>query len=224
MKISIIYHSETGNTEKMAELVREGCQSVEGVEARCMPVEGVDEGYLQDSAAVLLGSPTYEGTCSWQMKKFLDEAPRGLHGKLAGVFASQNWPGGGGADFAELTMIAALAEGSSIRLVFASVLPIHDYNKDQNPRYLRSPQRPPKTILDLNAWLERFCQQNGHGYLDYFSQMVDADGFLQRELADDGLHPNANGYRAMAPLAQQAIDKVIRGKQRKKKRKIRFPF
>lgn len=108
MKIAIVYHSETGNTQKMAELVKQGCLAVPGVEARCMRVDEVDESYLEEAKAAILGSPTYEGSCSWQMKKFLDQGHKGLAGKLAGVFASQNWPGGGGASFAEMTIIAGL--------------------------------------------------------------------------------------------------------------------
>ncbi|MFH0964544.1 MAG: flavodoxin domain-containing protein [Planctomycetota bacterium] len=108
MKVAILYHSETGNTAKMAELVREGCERVSGVEARSMPIEKVDEGFVEASSAVILGSPTYEGTCSWQMKRFLDSGPKGLAGKLGGVFVSQNWPGGGGASFAEMTIIAGM--------------------------------------------------------------------------------------------------------------------
>ena len=108
MKIAIIYHSETGNTRKMAELVRDGCTGTPGVEAKCMSIENVDDAYVAESSAVILGSPTYEGSCSWQMKRFLDTPHDGLPGKLAGVFASQNWPGGGGASFAEMTMVAAL--------------------------------------------------------------------------------------------------------------------
>ena len=108
MKAAIIYHSESGNTAQMAELVRQGCQEVNGVEARCMPVEEVDSAYVAASRAVIFGSPTYEGSCSWQMKQYLDADAEGLAGKLAGVFASQNWPGGGGASFAEMTIIAGL--------------------------------------------------------------------------------------------------------------------
>ena len=108
MKIAILYHSETGNTARMAALVREGCMSAPGVEAACMSIDNVDEAYVAEAKAVIFGSPTYEGTCSWQMKKFLDTGPRGLAGKLAGVFVSQNWPGGGGASFAEMTIIAGL--------------------------------------------------------------------------------------------------------------------
>ena len=72
-----------------------------------MPIENPDNEWIEDSTAVIFGCPTYEGSCSWQMKKFLDTPGVKLEGKLAGFFASQNWPGGGGADFAEMTMIAA---------------------------------------------------------------------------------------------------------------------
>ncbi|MBU4201302.1 MAG: flavodoxin domain-containing protein [Verrucomicrobia bacterium] len=108
MKVAIIYHSETGNTQKMAELVAQGCRTVTGVEARAMSIDDVDNDYISEAKAIIFGSPTYEGSCSWQMKRYLDTGPKGLAGKLAGVFASQNWPGGGGASFAEMTMIAAL--------------------------------------------------------------------------------------------------------------------
>ena len=71
MKVAVIYHSETGNTRQMAELVGEGCRKVEGVEARCMGVEKVDDDYVIESSAVIFGSPTYVGTCSWRSKNTL---------------------------------------------------------------------------------------------------------------------------------------------------------
>lgn len=108
MKVAIVYHSETGNTEKMAQLVKQGCEKVAGVEARCFPVDAVDAGWLTESRALILGAPTYEGRASWQALRWLDENPGDLAGKLGGVFASQNWPGGGGADLAELTLIAGM--------------------------------------------------------------------------------------------------------------------
>ncbi len=47
-----------------------------------------------------------------KMMRYLDTAGSELEGKLAGFFASQNWPGGGGASVAELMMIAgALVRG-----------------------------------------------------------------------------------------------------------------
>jgi lysophospholipase L1-like esterase len=53
------------------------------------------------------------------------------------------------------------------------------------------------------------CRQRNFVYLDYFSAMIDQQGFLKAELAEDGLHPNATGYRVMAPLALAAIQKGL---------------
>ncbi len=108
IRIAIVYHSKTGNTEKMANLVKKGCEEVEGVEAGCFSILEADTDYIAASHAVILGTPTYEGTVSWQMKRFLDNPSIELGGKLGAVFASQNWPGGGGASFAEMTMIAGM--------------------------------------------------------------------------------------------------------------------
>ena len=46
-------------------------------------------------------------------------------------------------------------------------------------------------------------------YLDYFAAMVDDKGLLKRDLAEDGLHPNAAGFKIMAPLAEKAIGKAL---------------
>ena len=107
-RLAVIYHSETGNTKRMAELILEGCLSIEGTEAQIFSLDEIDREYIDSADAVLLGSPTYEGSPSWKMKKFLDRPEVNLAGKLGGVFASQNWPGGGGASFAEMTLIAAM--------------------------------------------------------------------------------------------------------------------
>ena len=108
MKVAIIYHRETGNTQRMAELVKQGAESVPGVEAMTMSVDEIDTRCLAEARVVAFGCPTYEGTCSWQMKKVLDSPGLPVEGKLGGVFASQNWPGGGGADLAEITLIAGM--------------------------------------------------------------------------------------------------------------------
>lgn len=108
IRIAIVYHSETGNTQKMAELIKKGCDKVEGVESKIMSIDDMDTTYIAGASAVIFGCPTYEGTASWQMKKVLDTVSVDLAGKLGGVFASQNWPGGGGADFTEMTLIAGM--------------------------------------------------------------------------------------------------------------------
>jgi lysophospholipase L1-like esterase len=109
-----------------------------------------------------------------------------------------------------LTMIADLAIAHDVEVIFASILPVSDYHVGPNGGTPQTPLRPPALILELNRWLQEMCKARGLAYLDYFSMMVDATGLLQASLADDGLHPNAAGYKIMAPLAQAAIDKALR--------------
>jgi lysophospholipase L1-like esterase len=106
-------------------------------------------------------------------------------------------------------MLADLASAYKIKVIFASVLPVSDYHKDQDPSYERRLQRPPALIKALNDWLQAFCSQRGYVYLDYYAATVDQATQLQSDLSDDGLHPNAKGYRVMAPLAAAAIAKTL---------------
>ena len=104
-----------------------------------------------------------------------------------------------------LAMMAELAQAHKIRVILASVLPVNDYNKSANPQYERTRFRPPNLIRQLNDWMKGYCAANGFTYLDYYSEMADRGGLLKAELAEDGLHPNASGYRIMAPLVIAAI-------------------
>ncbi|MBD1824773.1 capsular biosynthesis protein [Cyanobacteria bacterium FACHB-DQ100] len=101
--------------------------------------------------------------------------------------------------------IAELARAHQIRVVFASVLPIHDYAANKI-----SPGRPPTKIEALNQWLKGYCAAVYCSYLDYYSAMLDAQGRLRADLSDDGLHPNSKGYAVMAPLAAAAIQQALR--------------
>ncbi|MCK5118085.1 MAG: flavodoxin domain-containing protein [Candidatus Latescibacteria bacterium] len=58
IKIAIVYHSETGNTKRMAELIEEGCRKVPDIEARTMAIDELDEAYVAQARAVLFGGPT----------------------------------------------------------------------------------------------------------------------------------------------------------------------
>src|SRR6185503_4798145 len=113
-----------------------------------------------------------------------------------------------------LTSMFELAHANGIRVVFASLLPISDYekNKDGQP-IVRSKQRPPEQITSLNAWIKKYAAAHGGVYLDYYSAMADEKGFLKEELSEDGLHPNQRGYDVMAPLAEQAIASALKARR-----------
>ena len=107
---------------------------------------------------------------------------------------------------ANYASLAELATAHHVRVVFSSVLPIHNYTPQSTNLFV---QRSPEKIRELNRWLRDYCASNGCVYLDYFSAMVDPTGLLKKELAEDGLHPTADGYALMAPLAEAAIQKAL---------------
>ena len=109
-------------------------------------------------------------------------------------------------------MMADLATFNRIKPIFASVLPVTDAHKAENPAYEQSAKRPPIYISALNEWLMRLCAQRGYTYVDYYSAVEDTAGRFKDDLTDDGLHPNSKGYRIMAPLALEAIQKTLKPK------------
>jgi lysophospholipase L1-like esterase len=110
---------------------------------------------------------------------------------------------------ADYASMAELARANHIAVVFSSVLPVHNYTPKSQELFA---QRSPERILALNRWLRDYCTANRLVYLDYFSAMVDDKGLLKHDLADDGLHPNANGFNIMAPLADLVIGKALASK------------
>jgi lysophospholipase L1-like esterase len=102
--------------------------------------------------------------------------------------------------------MAEIARANGIRVIFESVTPIHDYTPRATSLFL---QRSPEKILALDAWLKSYCAEHHLIYLDYFSAMVDGRGWMKADLSDDGLHPNADGFAVMAPLAEAAIERAL---------------
>ena len=109
---------------------------------------------------------------------------------------------------ANFASLAELAKSHAIGVVFSSVLPVHNYTPQSQDFFA---QRPPEKIVELNRWLKAYCAAHGCVYLDYFSALVDKNGLLGKELADDGLHPNIAGYKVMAPMAERAIREALGG-------------
>jgi lysophospholipase L1-like esterase len=114
-----------------------------------------------------------------------------------------------------LASMVDLAQANGIRVVLASVMPVSDHNTDKSGKpVIRTVQRSPAEINEVNSWIKRLCSSRGLVYLDYFTPMADDKGFLRAEIANDGLHPNAKGYAIMQPLAEAAIKTALKTKQK----------
>jgi lysophospholipase L1-like esterase len=109
---------------------------------------------------------------------------------------------------ANLMSMAELAKANGIRVVLSSVLPVSEYHA--GTAVPQTTRRPMDRIKSLNDWMKKYATAEGHVYLDYFSAMTDDKGLLRTELSADDLHPNAAGYAIMAPLAEAAIQRVLK--------------
>lgn len=68
-----------------------------GAEAKIFPITAVDEAYVKESSALIVGTPTYNGSLTARMKAWLEDAPAKLDvaGKLGGAFATAAFIHGG---------------------------------------------------------------------------------------------------------------------------------
>ena len=94
-QITIVYYSETGNTETMASMVAKGVEAA-GATAKIVSVDGFDAAELKEEVAFALGCPAMgdevleEGT----MEPFVEEVAKFAAGKRIGLFGSYGWGDG----------------------------------------------------------------------------------------------------------------------------------
>ena len=72
VKVLIAYHSQSGNTERMAEAVAEGARSLLGTTVVLKRVGQVTADDLFSSDAIVIGSPVYWSNMSGEVKTFFD--------------------------------------------------------------------------------------------------------------------------------------------------------
>ena len=126
--------------------------------------------------------------------------------------------------------MAELAQHHGIKVLLCSILPASDYpylaqqsGRDPQPaagagrggrgpfvRQRMTAGRPPEDILKLNAWMKSYAAQVNATYVDYFSALVDEKGWMKDGIANDGLHPNADGYKIIAPIVSAALDRIVK--------------
>ena len=101
-----------------------------------------------------------------------------------------------------LKSMAEIAISNDVKVVLSSVLPAYDYP-------WRKGLKPNEKIPALNEMIKAYVKENNLVYLDYFSAMTNGNNGLKENLGYDGVHPNTEGYKVMAPLAEKAIKTAL---------------
>lgn len=113
VRILIAYESVTGNTEKLAQAIRDGAVAVPAVEVTLSRASEVRDEALAGFDGVIVGTPVYWANLTAETKRFLDRLGDALwkakttgDGRTAGAFCT----GGGvsmGKDVARLSILSA---------------------------------------------------------------------------------------------------------------------
>ena len=105
-----------------------------------------------------------------------------------------------------LASMAELARAHGIRVIVAAIPPCS--------RLPWIPEiQPAETIRALNVRLEAYAKREGFVWVDYGTVIGDGQGGIRKEFAEDGVHPTAAGYAAMAPLTRAAIERALAQRQ-----------
>ena len=120
-RILIVYHSQTGNTERMAEAVAEGARGIEGTEAILKRAgETVTEDFVS-ADGIAFGTPENFGTMSGMMKDLFDRTFYPAQGRVFRkpyvAFVSAGNDGSGA-----LNAIERIALGYQFRKVYDPVI------------------------------------------------------------------------------------------------------
>ena len=120
-KILIVYHSQTGNTEKMAHAVAEGARGIEGVDVILKKAADATLDDLLTADGFALGTPENFGYMSGMVKDFFDrtyyDAQEKAFRKPFVVFISAGNDGTGA-----LRAIERIALGYKFKTVFQPVI------------------------------------------------------------------------------------------------------
>ncbi len=98
MQVLVMYYSNSGNTEKLAQAVSEGVKSVDAVKCLIKPVEDVTKDDFLSSNAIIAGSPVYFGTMAAPLKAVFDKfvgLRNQMEGKIGAAFATSGDVSGG---------------------------------------------------------------------------------------------------------------------------------
>ena len=92
-----------------------------------------------------------------------------------------------------------LAQTHHIRVLLGSIPPAVSF------WWASSRYRPAEEIRRLNDWLRHYARANRLGFIDYYAHLSTPSGAFRPDLSNDGVHPNAAGYRVMTGLLKTEI-------------------
>ena len=167
VRVLIAYHSDTGNTEKLARAIGDGVRSVQGVEPLLRRTSAVTAADILGADGLVVGSPVHWAGLTAETKRFLDTAGGVLwkakttgDNRTAGAFCT----GGGaamGKDSVRLSILSALL---TMRYIIVGGVDAHGFGT-LGPEATTGPADPgigDAETKEARQFGERFARATAH--------------------------------------------------------------
>jgi len=131
MHALISYHSDYGNTKKMADAIAAGMKASQpNIHIVLKNAADTELDDLQHADIIIFGTSVHMGSMAWPLKKLIDQAGKlwmdgSLEGKVGGVFATGGGFGGagGGVEQTMISLYSNFLEHGMIVIGFPKSLP-----------------------------------------------------------------------------------------------------
>lgn len=101
-----------------------------------------------------------------------------------------------------ISAMAKQAQDAGTPLALGSIPPVYPPIWYPVPEFAATKNRQ---IVETNARIKQIASERGAVFVDYHSRLIDSDGCMRRDLADDGVHPHNAGYALMAEALREAL-------------------
>lgn len=110
-----------------------------------------------------------------------------------------------------IVSMVELARANGIVPVLCSVLPAREFGWHKG-------LEPAPKVIELNAMIRAYAQQEKIPYVDYHAAMADPDGGMNTAYTYDEVHPTPAGYDVMETLLPPVVDAVLKNPKKYRRR------
>jgi len=105
-----------------------------------------------------------------------------------------------------IVAMVQMARANKIAVVLATIPPAADFP-------WRRGMEPAPKIITMNEWIRDYAKREDIVLVDYHRALANAQNGFRAEWSGDGVHPNAEGFEILNPLAQDAITIALKKKR-----------